>query len=61
MNDFTKEELEYIFFCVDMVTYKNDEGDIYGKLEEKIQSMIDNYDDIDQKLAEIKREIEALK
>jgi len=43
MNDFTKEELEYIFYCVDIVTDKNDEHDVYGVLEEKIQSMIDNY------------------
>lgn len=43
MNEFTKEELEYIFFCVDIVTDKNDEHDIYGELEEKIQVMIDNY------------------
>jgi hypothetical protein len=43
MNDFTKEELEYIFYCVDIVTHKNDESDIYGKLQDKIQSMIDNY------------------
>lgn len=43
MNDFTKEELEYIFYCVDIVTHKNDEHDVYGKLEDKIQSLIDNY------------------
>lgn len=43
MNDFTKEELEYIFYCVDIVTNKNDEHDIYEKLENKIQFMIDTY------------------
>lgn len=45
MNDFTKEELEYIFYCVDIVTHKNDEHDKYEKLEDKIQSMIDSYCD----------------
>lgn len=43
MNELTKEELEYIFYCVDLVTHKNDEDDIYEELERKIKSMIDNY------------------
>lgn len=43
MNDFTKEELKYIFYCVDLVTHKNDDHDIYGKLENKLESMIVNY------------------
>ncbi len=43
MNEFTKDELEYIYFCVDIVTYKNDEFDENEFTINKIQFLIDNY------------------
>lgn len=43
MNDFTKEELEKIFYYVDITSHiqEDDEQDLL----DKIQSMIDNYCD----------------
>ncbi len=44
MNDFTKEELELIFECVDADFYKtNWSRNMYEVLINKIQCMIDNY------------------
>lgn len=41
MNDFTKDELETILYCIDVVTHiENTDEQI---LIEKLQSMIDNY------------------
>ncbi len=42
MNDFTKEELEDLIFCVkDHTGYQGDS--IHENLLKKLQSMIDNY------------------
>ncbi len=41
MNDFTKDELETILYCVDVVS--NVENTDEQKLFDKIQSLIDNY------------------
>lgn len=41
MNSFTKEELENILYCVDVVSHVQD--DDHEILFNKIQSMIDNY------------------
>lgn len=50
MNDFTKEELEYLIQCVindiDMIDNCGDDYDelnAAGLVENKLQSMIDNY------------------
>lgn len=43
MNDFTKEELQYIFYCTDIVTHGNDEHDIHEQLLNKMSAMIENY------------------
>jgi|JI10StandDraft_1071094.scaffolds.fasta_scaffold55099_11 hypothetical protein len=41
MNDFTKEELEKIFYCVDITSHIQDDNE--QPLLDKLQSMIDNY------------------
>ena len=46
MNDFTKEELEYLLEITDSIPIVNEKynGDYYVyRLQDKIQSMIDNY------------------
>lgn len=44
MNDFTKEELEKIYGCIDLFTEGADSREEqYQPLLNKIQSMIDNY------------------
>jgi hypothetical protein len=44
MNDFTKDELEDLIFCVkDHTNYQGDS--IHNNLSEKLQAMIDNYCD----------------
>ena len=43
MNDFTKEELQYISDCVDFGLMDKARNDKFIDLDEKIQSMIDNY------------------
>jgi hypothetical protein len=41
MNEFTKEELEYLYVCLDVITERNGDYDDHKKLFDKIQSMID--------------------
>jgi hypothetical protein len=43
MNDFTKDELQYIADCVDFGIPNKEINDKFLHLDEKIQSMIDNY------------------
>lgn len=45
MNEFTKEELEAIFYCIDMVKHQDDEYPEFDIMLNKIQCMIDNYCD----------------
>lgn len=58
MNDFTKEQLEEIQYLIQDREYMHGE---FGRhnLGQKIQSMIDNYSEIDQELAEIKKQLEG--
>ena len=43
MNDFTKEELEFIALSIDSITLEDNETELHNNLFHKIQSMIDNY------------------
>jgi hypothetical protein len=43
MNQFTKEELEYIQDCVDFGLMDKQRNDNFLYLDDKIQAMIDNY------------------
>lgn len=43
MNDFTKEELEKIFYYVDVTSHIQDDDEL--PLLDKVQSMINNYCD----------------
>ena len=43
MNDFTKEELEYIADCVDFGILDRNRNDNFLYMDEKLQSMIENY------------------
>ena len=45
MNDFTKEELEYLYHTIDNIVECYSEPDIGYLVRDKIQRMIDNYCD----------------
>ncbi len=58
MNEFTKEELLALY---NIIKYGAKlEKDVVKYLSDKLQSMIDNYDETDQELSEIKQEIEDM-
>jgi hypothetical protein len=49
MNDFTKEELEKIYGCIDLFSEDaNSREEYYQPLLNKLQSMIDNYCEHDE-------------
>ena len=44
MNDFTKDELEFIALSIDSITLEDNEMELHDNLFHKLQSMIDNFD-----------------
>lgn len=43
MNDFTKEELEYIGDCIDFGLMDSDRNKSFEYLDGKVRALIDNY------------------